>query len=407
MKGKKSTYKFDKLPYEYNPGVTRRRRTASYRWEISTSPKHGTERGNYSFLTQLNSSGADAGFMPPYAQRSSQLTSLQPKAQIWFPEEERASYNKFERRRVNNWGTFESAALESRNPNPPLFAEEQRAVGNFTPSSLVTHSKSFVTPQSYHSSSGLCAAKRNISYEVSSSLVCANPESTQSTYPLNVEQQNASRNDTPSAAMCAETFASVTPESSQSRSPLYVVEKNASRNDTPSAAMYADAFASVTPESSHLRSPLYRYVVEKNTSLNNTPSAAMHADNFTSVTPESSHLRSPLYRNVVEKNTSLNNTPSAAIYADNFASVTPESSHLRSPLYRYVVENNAPRNGLPSDLAYASVYVTGSVPWPTPVFPPVHRIPYLPLMVVPVPCERLPVITSVTGNYSGHPGQDK
>ena len=369
VKGKKSTYKFDKLPYEYIPGVTRRRRTASYRWKISTSPEHGIERGNYSFLTRLNSSGTDAGFMPPYAQRSSQLTSLQPKAQIWFSEEARASQNKFERGCVNNWGTFVSAVLESRNPSPLLFADEQSAVRNVT-SSLVTNSKSLVTPQSYHSSSDLSVAKQNISHEVSSSFVCANPASTQSTNPQNVEQQNASRNDKPSAAMSPENFVSVTPESSQSRSPLYVVEKNASRNDTPSAAMYVDTFASVTEESSHLRSPLYRYVLEKNTSRNNTRSAAM--------------------------------------YADTLSSVTPESSHLRSPLYMYNVEKNASRNGLPSHLAYASVYVTDSVLWPTPVFPPVHGIPYLPLMyAVPVQYERLPVITSVTGNYSGHPSQDK
>ena len=407
VKGKKSTYKFDKLPYEYNPGVTRRRRTASYRWKISTSPEHGVERGNYSTLTQLNSSGADAGFMPPYAQRSSQLTSLQPKAQIWFPEEARALHNKFERRRVNNWGTLESTVLESRNPSPLLFADEQNAVGNVT-SSLVTNSKSLVTPQSYHSSSDLSVAKQNISHEVSLSFVCANPASTQSTNPQNVEQQNASRNDKPSAAMSPEKFASVTPESSQSRSPLYLVEKNASRNDTPSADMYADTFASVTEESSHLRSPLYRYVEEKNTSRNNTRSVAMYADTLSSSTPESSHLRSPLYRYDVEENTSRNNTRSAAMYADALSSVTPESSHLRSPLYRYDVEKNASCNGLPSHLAYASVYVTDSVLWPTPVFPPVHRIPYLPLMyAVPVQYERLPVITTVTGNYSGHPSQDK
>ena len=333
VKGKKSTYKFDKLPYEYIPGVTRRRRTASYRWKISTSPEHGIERGNYSFLTRLNSSGTDAGFMPPYAQRSSQLTSLQPKAQIWFSEEARASQNKFERGCVNNWGTFVSAVLESRNPSPLLFADEQSAVRNVT-SSLVTNSKSLVTPQSYHSSSDLSVAKQNISHEVSSSFVCANPASTQSTNPQNVEQQNASRNDKPSAAMSPENFVSVTPESSQSRSPLYVVEK--------------------------------------------------------------------------KKNTSRNNTRSAAMYADTLSSVTPESSHLRSPLYMYNVEKNASRNGLPSHLAYASVYVTDSVLWPTPVFPPVHGIPYLPLMyAVPVQYERLPVITSVTGNYSGHPSQDK
>lgn len=327
MKGQKSTFKFDKLPYDYNPGVTRRRRTASYGWKISTSPTLGMERENYSFLTHRNSSGSDDGFMPPNALRSSQLTSLQPKAQIWFPEEARASHNKFERRRVNNWGTFESAALESRKPSPPLFAQEQSAFGNVT-SSLVSHSKS----QSYHTSSGLSVAIQNSSQAVSSSFVCANPESTRSTYPLNVVQQNASRNHKPSATTCAETFAYFRPESSHSRSPFYVVEKNASRNDMPSAAMYADTFASVTPKSSHLRSPLYRYIVEK----------------------------------------------------------------------------NAPRNGLPSDLAYASMYVTDSVPWPTPVFTPVHRLPYLPLMyVVPVSYEHLPMITSVTGNYSGHPAQDK
>ena len=330
MKGQKSTFKFDKVPYEYNPGVTRRRRTASYGWKIPTAPTHGMERRNSSFLTQLNSSGADDGFMPPYALRSSQLTSLQPKAQIWFPEEARASHNKFEGRRVNNWGSFASAALKSRNPSPPLFAEEQSAFRNVTPS-LVTHWKSLTTPQSYHSSSDLSVTKQNSSHKVSLSFFCANPESTRSTYSLNLHQ-NSSRNDTPSAATCAETFASFRPESSHSRSPLYVREKYASRNETPSAAMYADTFASVTPESSHLRSNLYRYVVEK----------------------------------------------------------------------------NASRNGLPSDLAYSSVCVTDRVPWPTPVFPPVHRLPYLPLMyVVPVPHEHLPVITSVTGNYSGHPGQDK
>lgn len=329
--GQKSTFKFDKLPYEYIPGITRRRRTASYRWKISTSPTHGTERGNYSFLTHLNSSGADDGFMPPYALRFSQLASLQPKAQIWFPEKARASHNKFERRHLSNWGTFESPTLESRSPSPPLFAEEQSAFGNVTPS-LATYWKALVTPQSYHSISDLSVAKQNTSHEDSSSFVCANPESTRSTYPLTVVQQNASRNYTPSAATCAETFASVTPESSRSRSPFYVIEKNASRNGTPSAAMHADTFASVTPQLSHLRSSLYRYVAEENSS----------------------------------------------------------------------------RNGVPSDLAYASEYFTHRVPWPTPVFPPVHRIPYLPLMcVVPVPYEHLPVITSVTGNYSGHPGQDK
>lgn len=334
VKGQKSTYKFDKLPYEYNPGVTRRRRTASYGWKISTSPNHGLERGNYSFPRHLNSAahscGADdgicGGVMPPSARRSSQFTSLQPKTQIWFPEESRASQNECERRCVNNWGTSESAAPESRNQSARLLAEEQSSFGNVTPSPA-THSRSFVTPQTFHSSSDLRDTEQNASHEVSSSFVCArNPESSRFTYPLNVVQQNSLRNDTPSAVMKADTYASVTPESSHSRSPLCVVERNVSRNDTPSAAMYAETFASVTPESSYSRSPLY------------------------------------------------------------------------------VVENNASHNSLPSGLTYSSVYVTNRVPF----FPPVHSIPYLPLMyVVPVPYEHLPVITSVTGNYSGHPSQDK
>lgn len=287
VKGQKSTYKFDKLPYEYNPGVTRRRRTASYGWKISTSPNHGLERGNYSFPRHLNSAAHSC---------------------------------------AHNWGTSESAGPESRNQSARLLAEEQSSFGNVTPSPA-THSRSFVTPQTFHSSSDLRDTEQNAPHEVSSSFVCArNPESSRFTYPLNVVQQNSLRNDTPSAVMKADTYASVTPESSHSRSPLYVVERNVSRNDTPSAAMYAETFASVTPESSYSRSPLY------------------------------------------------------------------------------VVENNASHNSLPSGLTYSSVYVTNRVPF----FPPVHSIPYLPLMyVVPVPYEHLPVITSVTGNYSGHPSQDK
>ena len=367
VKGQKSTYKFDNLPYEYNPGVTRRRRTA---WKISTSPESSMESGNYSFLRRLNSvtnsSGANdssGSVMPPYALRSSQFTSPQPKTQIWFPEGARASQNECERRRGNKWGTFESAAPESRNPRPPLFTEEQSAVGNVMPS-LATYSRSFVTPQSFRPSSSLCVAEQNVSHKVSSSVVCArNPESSRFTNPLNVMQQNASRNDTPSVALCSNTYASITPESSHSRPPLYIIEKNVLRNDTPSAATYpAETFASVTSESSHSRSPL----------------------------------------NVVEQNASRNDTPSAAMYADTRTFVTPESSHSRSPLY--VVEKNASHHGLPSDLTYSSVYVSDRVPFS----PPVHRMRYLPLMyVVPVPYEHLPVITSVTGNYSGHPRQDK
>ena len=330
MKGQKSTYKFDKLPYEYKPGVTRRRRTASYRWKISTSPKHGRERGNYSFLRHRNSvtssSGADdsisGGVRPPHALHSSQITSLRPKTQIWFPEEARASHGKCKRRRANNRGTIESTVPVSHNPRPPLLAEEQSSFGNVTPS-LETHSRSFVTAQSFHSSSDLCVTGQNASHNISSSFVCArNSKSPRFTYPLNVVQQTASRSGRPSAAMSADTYASFTPESSHSRSPPYIVGRNMSRNDTPSAAMYAETFASVTPESSYSRSPLC------------------------------------------------------------------------------VVGKNASPNGFPSDLTYSSVYVTDRVPF----FPPVHRIPYLPLMyVLPVRCEHLPVITSVIGNYSGHP----
>ena len=335
------------------------------------------DRGNDSFLSHpncaTNSRNADDGIsssdMTSHALRSSQFSFLQPKTQIWFPEETRASHTLHSergRRRANSSGTFASAAPESRNPSPPLLAKEQSAFENVTPS-LATYSRSFVELQSSHSISDMSVAKQNVSRRVSPSFVCTGtPESSRSTYPLTVVEQNASPNDMPSAAMYRETFASMTPESSHSRSPLYVVKQNASRNDMPSAATYVETFASVTPESSHSRAPLY----------------------------------------VVKQNASCNDAPSAAMYTETFASMTPESSHSRSPLY--VVEKNASRNVLPSDMAYPSVYVTDGVSWPTPVFPPVHGIPYLPLMyVIPVSYEHLPVITSVTGNYSGHPSNVK
>lgn len=335
VKGQTLTYKFDELPYDYHPGITRRRKKASCAWKISSYPKHGMDRGHNIFHSdrncQTNSSNADDGIssgdVPSRFLLSSQFSFLQPKTQIWFPEQARVSQSECGRRRANNWRMFASAAPESCNPSPPLLAKEQSAFGNVTPS-LATYSGSFVTQQSSHSRSDLSVAKQNVSHEVSSSFIYAGtPESSRSIYPLTVMEQNASRNDAPSATMYAETFASMTPESSHSRSPLYVVKQNASRNDTPSAATYTETFAPMTPESSHSRTPLY------------------------------------------------------------------------------VVEKNASRNVLPSDLSYASVYVTDSVSWSTPVFPPIHGIPYLPLMyVVPVSCEHLPVITSVTGNYSGHPG---
>ena len=288
------------------------------------------ERGNYSFLRHRNSatntSGTDDGISwdvrPPYALSSSQFNCLQSKSQVWFPEEARPSRGECERRRTNIWGTFESAAPESRNESPPLLAQERSSFRNVTPSHA-THSRSFVTPQPSHSSSDPCVTGQNASHKVSSSFVCArNPKSPRFTYPLNVVQQTASRSGVPSATMSADTYSSVTPKSSHSRSPPYMLGRNVSRNDTPSATMYAETFTSVTPESSYSRSPLY------------------------------------------------------------------------------VVEENASHNGFPSDLTYSSVCVADRVPF----FPPVHRIPYLPLMyVVPVRYEHLPVITSVMGNYSGHP----
>lgn len=148
-------------------------------------------------------------------------------------------------------------------------------------------------------------------------------------------------------------------------------------------------FSSVAPKTSDSSSPLQ--ALKQAVSRNVTLSDATYSGIF--LTPESSPPRSP-------QNASRNTTPSPT----NVAWVTPEScKSCNSSSSQHMTEPHVSRNVTPTGIVRTPVRVSNGVVWPTPTYPPDSAVPYLPLMyVVPVPYERYPVITGVTGNYHRH-----
>lgn len=158
------------------------------------------------------------------------------------------------------------------------------------------------------------------------------------------------------------SFSSAAQKTSDSSSPLQALKQTVSRNVTLSDATYSGIM--LTPESSPSSSPLG--AIKQNASRNTTPSPRNHGRTIAWVTPESCK--------------SCNSS---------------SSLHMAKP--------HVSRNVTSSGMACAPVRVPNGVVWPTPTYPPVNTVPYLPLMyVVPVPYERYPVITGVTGNYHRH-----
>ena len=270
VKGQRTTYKFVSLPYDYHPGITRRRKKIPCRRIMSAHPEYRMDNRNCTFQddpkwgattptwTDLHGrrstdleytnlsicssfhpdspeetrfSNPDDGLRydevvhtPLYPPSSFHSTCPQTSTKIWFPEEARASYSGQERRSTNNWQTFPSVTPKLSHPSPPLQAVQQNVSRIVTPSDA-KYAGIFLTPESSRSSS-----------------------------PLSVTEYYASRSDTPLAATCGGTFASVTPESRKSSSPLHVVKPHLSRNVTPTDIAYTRVRF---PNSVAWRTPVY------------------------------------------------------------------------------------------------------------------------------------------------------
>ncbi|XP_078343714.1 uncharacterized protein LOC144629350 [Oculina patagonica] len=310
VKGQRTTYRFDNLPYDYYPGITRRRRKTPLGRRISTYQEHGMGHGNYIFRDDPKR-GATMLWSNLHGRRNTDLDHS--KLPIWRPYYPNSTKEAKEASnlRVHSCNSYDgvrhSDDLEHQPINPP---------------SSLQSSCPQTTTQIWF------------------------PEKARAKYNAQGRRNADNWGIIPSA----------TPKLSSSSSPLQAVEQNVSRNVRLPDTTYAGIF----------------------------------------LTPESSPSSSPL--SVREKCVSRSDSPSAG----TFACVTPESCNSCSPLH--VVEPHVSRNVTPPGMAHPPVRVPNSVVWPTPVYPRVNTVPYLPLMyVVPVPYEPHPVITGVTGNYQGHP----
>ena len=337
VKGQKTTYKFDKLPYDYYPGVTRSLNSVK---ERKNSPC--AENG----MSYRHDPGREILWCSPQGQSSTQNEEipfgiyLHPanspeEGRIFCAQTTTSNYNG-----VTRYDAMERLPVNLPRPSMlpfPISPKTQIWFREVAEKNTRGHHASLSSMQSFpfHASA------------------FATPKSSRSNSPSNTLVENESRNVLPSTTYTVET-----PESSHFNSPLNIQEKNGSRSVTTSV-IYPRYFP----------------------------------------TAESHRISSPL--TIVEQNTSRNITPND-IYQGPF--MTLESSNPSSPLN--VMENSVSRNVTSPAAAYPPfpVRLTNNVILPTPVCPWVHTVPYQPLVYsVSVPYDPRPVITSVVGNYLGHP----
>lgn len=274
VKGQMTTYKFDKLPYDYYPGVTRRRKNVARGMSNTPYPEHGmryecvnpgqptpcySESGNYIFHNDPN--WGATFWNNPQGQRSTGHSE--------FPV--RSSFHP-------------SSIFPAEASNLQVQANSSNIMNNLVPrafSAFKMADTPFYPPSSFQ-----------VSFPQTATQVWF-PDETRTARSAAVQR----------SADCWGTFASITPGSSRSSSPLHAVEQNGSRKVTPSVPTYTGTF--ITPESSRPSSPLH--ATEQNGSRNLTPSSVPTYPG-TYVTPKPSHY-------VMEQNGSRSVTPSSVAAA--------------------------------------------------------------------------------------------